>query len=173
MLLVRRLPTGGVLRVRLVETEAYEPGDPASHSFRGKTPRNASMFGPPGHLYVYRIYGMHFCMNVVTGRTGEGSAVLLRAAEPLEGIEVMRSNRGGRAELCRGPARLAQALGIDTSFDGSDLLAGSLTLRGGKRVGEVRSGPRVGVNVGTKRPWRFWIAGDPWVSGRLRDLSIR
>jgi DNA-3-methyladenine glycosylase len=154
-----------------VETEAYEPDDPASHSFRGLTRRNASMFGPPGHLYVYRIYGMHLCMNVVTGRTGEGSAVLLRSGEPLDGIETMRANRGGMVELCRGPARLAQALGIDGSLDGSDLLHSSVKVLDSAEAPSVRCGPRVGVSVGVEPPWRFWIADDPWVSGRIKDLT--
>ena len=131
------------------------------------------MFGPPGHLYVYRIYGMHVCMNIVTGRSGEGSAVLLRSGEPLRGLDLMKANRGGSADLCRGPARLAQALGIDASLDGSDLLRGSVTLRGSSEVTLVRSGPRVGVSVGVDTPWRFWIADDPWVSGRVKDLSAR
>ncbi|HZD17686.1 MAG TPA: DNA-3-methyladenine glycosylase, partial [Actinomycetota bacterium] len=118
--LVRRLPGGGRLAARLVEVEAYQEDDPASHSFRGRTQRNAVMFGPPGHLYVYFTYGMHFCSNVVTGHTGQGSAVLLRAAEPLEGVEIMAANRGVDAVrlLCSGPARLAEAFGIDRWANG-------------------------------------------------------
>jgi DNA-3-methyladenine glycosylase len=112
--LVRCLPSGERLRARIVETEAYDEADPASHSYRGPTARNAVMFGEAGHLYVYFTYGMHHCMNVVTGRPGRGSAVLLRAAEPLDGIDRMRQLRGTQVvgNLCRVPARLTQALAV-------------------------------------------------------------
>ena len=167
--LARRFADGSIARVRIVETEAYEPDDPASHSFRGPTPRNLVMFGSAGHLYVYLIYGMHHCLNVVTGRAGDASAVLLRAAEPLENLPRMAANRGvadARA-LCRGPGRLAQALGVDRSFDGIDLLSsdvlwiepGTPVARGGLDVT-----PRVGISVGTERPWRWLEAGSPWAT---------
>jgi DNA-3-methyladenine glycosylase len=165
--LVRRPASGPHLAARIVEVEAYAPDDPASHAFRGRTERNAVMFGPPGHLYVYFTYGMHFCMNVVTGRDGEGSAVLLRAAEPLEGIDEMRRRRGrsGVHELCSGPAKLCQAFGVDRRMDGLDLVRGSeMWLSAGEPVSAVRSGPRVGIRVGLDRPWRFRAAGDPFVS---------
>lgn len=165
-----RSPTHGTpIVARIVETEAYEEADPASHSFRGPTQRNRAMFGPPGHLYVYFTYGMHLCMNVVTGRPGEGSAVLLRAAEPVEGIEAMVDRRGtGDVRLlCSGPARWAQAFGVDRADDGIDLVrGGEWSLREGDPVpvDRIDRTPRVGVRVGTDRPWRFVVRADPFVS---------
>ncbi|MGH2641314.1 MAG: DNA-3-methyladenine glycosylase [Actinomycetota bacterium] len=164
--LVRIFPDGSRASVRIVEVEAYGPDDPASHAFRGETPRNAVMFGPPGHLYVYFTYGMHHCMNVVTGGTAEGSAVLVRAAEPLEGLEEMVVRRGREAplDLCSGPGRLAQALGVDRRDDGVDLVAdGDLWLEAGSRAGPIAMGNRVGVHETTRR-WRYWLDGDPFVS---------
>lgn len=167
--LARRFADGSIARVRIVETEAYEPDDPASHSFRGPTPRNLVMFGSAGHLYVYLIYGMHHCLNVVTGRAGDASAVLLRAAEPLENLPRMAANRGvadARA-LCRGPGRLAHALGVDRSFDGIDLLSSDvLWIEPGTPVarGRLDVTPRVGISVGTERPWRWLEAGSPWAT---------
>jgi DNA-3-methyladenine glycosylase len=174
--LVRRLPSGELLRARIVETEAYEQDDPASHAFRGPTARNRVMFGPSGHLYVYFTYGMHHCMNVVTRGVGEGSAVLLRAAEPLGGVSTMARARGTDRirDLCRGPARLAQALSVDRSMDGTDLIRGGVMWveRGaGAADGTVRSGVRIGIRVGMDRPWRFWVDG-PWVSASPR-ASVR
>jgi DNA-3-methyladenine glycosylase len=171
-ILVRALPTGERLQARIVETEAYEQDDPASHAFRGMTARNGVMFGPAGHLYVYFTYGMHHCMNVVTGREGEGAAVLLRAAQPIDGLEVMGRARGTDRirDLCRGPARLAQALGVDRSLDGSDLVAGDdVWIEGGSGPGglEVRSGTRIGIRAGVDTPWRFWL-DEPWVSASRR-----
>jgi DNA-3-methyladenine glycosylase len=152
-----------------VETEAYEPDDPASHAYRGRTARNAVMFGEPGHLYVYFTYGMHFCMNAVTGRAGEGMAVLLRAAEPIEGLDDMRARRARKKvrELCSGPAKLCQAFGVDRSFDGEDLVRGSdLWISEGTPVARslVVAGPRVGIRVGLEHAWRFSVDGDPYVS---------
>ena len=167
MTLVRILPDRTRLSVRLVETEAYDQTDPASHSFRGRTERNAVMFGPAGHLYVYFTYGMHFCANVVTGRAGQGSAVLLRAAEPLEGIEAMAERRGTADPrlLCSGPARLCQALGIERGDTGEDLLGGKrIWLERGSRAPTAEKGPRVGIRHAVERPWRFWIPGDRFVS---------
>jgi DNA-3-methyladenine glycosylase len=166
--LARRLSDGRVLRARIVETEAYEQDDPASHAYRGRTPRVGVMFGPPGHLYVYFTYGMHHCMNVVTGPEGTGSAVLLRAAQPLEGMDRMSVRRGTDRilDLCRGPGRLAQAFEVDRSLDGADLVRGSeiwIERDPAAVSAVVHSGPRVGIRVGTDRPWRFWIDG-PWVS---------
>ncbi|MEX0984105.1 MAG: DNA-3-methyladenine glycosylase [Actinomycetota bacterium] len=157
--LVRGNADGSTIRARIVETEAYEPGDPASHAFRGATPRNAAMFGPPGHAYVYLIYGLHHCLNVVTGRTGEGSAVLLRAAEPLGGLL--------GADVCRGPGRLGRAFAADRGLDGTDLVEGAdlwLERVSSASAAAITAGPRVGITKGTERPWRFALAGDPWVS---------
>lgn len=167
--LVRRLPDGSRLAGRIVETEAYEPGDPASHGFRGPTARNAVMFGPAGRLYVYFTYGNHWMMNAVTRSLGEGSAVLLRAAEPLEGLEAMaRARRRDRpSELCSGPGKLAQALAVDRSLDGADLVGGpDVWIERGTPVprGRVSSTGRVGIRTGLERPWRFLVAGDPSVS---------
>ncbi len=166
--LARRLPDGAILRARIVETEAYEQDDPASHAYRGRTPRVRVMFGPPGHLYVYFTYGMHHCMNVVTGPDGTGSAVLLRAAEPLEGMDrmsILRSTDRVR-DLCRGPARLAQAFDVDRSLNGADLVRGReiwIERNPWDVAAPIRRGPRVGIRVGTDLPWRFWIDG-PWAS---------
>lgn len=167
--LVRVLPDGRRLAARLVEVEAYAPDDAASHAYRGRTPRNDVMFGPAGRLYVYFTYGMHFCANVVTGRDGEGSAVLLRAAEPLEGMEAMAANRGVDALrlLCSGPARLAQALGIERPDNGADLVRGrGLQLRAGEPVPPARIGrsTRVGLRVGIQPRWRYFERGSPFVS---------
>jgi DNA-3-methyladenine glycosylase len=173
--LVRRLSDGRVLRARIVETEAYEQDDPASHAYRGRTPRVRVMFGPPGHLYVYFTYGMHHCMNVVTGANGTGSAVLLRAAQPLDGMDRMSLHRGTDRvlDLCRGPGRLAQAFDVDRSLDGADLVRGSeiwIERDPAATASIVSSGPRVGIRVGTDRPWRFWIDG-PWVSVSRRAAA--
>jgi DNA-3-methyladenine glycosylase len=167
--------TDGVrLTARIVETEAYAMDDPASHAFRGPTARNAAMFGPPGHLYVYFVYGMHFCANVVVGGDGVGTAVLLRAAEPLEGVgEMSRLRKRERVrELCSGPGRLCQALGIDRSLDGADLVGGTdVWIEEGSPVPreEIVTGRRVGIRVGMERDWRYLIRDDPFVSqGRAR-----
>ena len=168
-MLVRIMDDGARLVARLVEVEAYEEGDPASHAFRGRTPRNEVMFGPPGHLYVYFTYGMHFCSNVVTRESGRGSAVLLRAAQPLEGLEAMASNRG-RDEprlLCSGPARLTQALGISGAENGVDLVRGpALFLLSGEPppARAIARSSRVGVNVAVDRRWRYFEKGSPFVS---------
>lgn len=161
----------GVVAVRLTEVEAYAgPADPASHAARGRTPRTAVMFGPAGHAYVYFSYGMHWCLNVVAGPHGEASAVLLRAGEVVEGLSLAVDRRPGatRRDLARGPARLTRALGVGREQDGADLCADDAALRlecGGPIAGDrVRSGPRVGVSVGTESPWRFWLAGEPTVS---------
>lgn len=162
----------GTVAARLSEVEAYAgPADPASHAFRGRTARNAVMFGPAGHLYVYFVYGVHWCCNVVCGPEGEASAVLLRAGRVVSGLDLARERRPGArsdAELARGPARLATALGIDRTAGGADLLDSTspLRLRSGAAVRDedVRTGPRVGVAAAGDRPWRLWIAADPTVS---------
>jgi DNA-3-methyladenine glycosylase len=167
--LVRRLADGTRLAARLVETEAYLPDDPASHAFRGPTRRNEVMFGPPGRLYVYFTYGNHWMMNAVTGRVGEGTAVLLRAAEPLRGLEVMAGYRGRDhpRDLCSGPGKLAKAFGITGAQNGDDLVAGSdVYVLEGRPVARshVSRTTRVGVTLGAERRWRFIVTGDPFVS---------
>lgn len=175
--LVRTLPGSSRLAGRIVETEAYQEHDPASHSYRGRTARTDVMFGPPGRLYVYFTYGMHFCMNVVTGSEGSGSAVLLRAAEPLEGLPHMRRRRetDDPLLLCSGPARLSQAFDVGRAENGLDLVKGSrLALEPGSRIhpDRVAAGPRVGIRTGAERPWRFHVEGSPFVS-RARSRSAR
>ncbi len=161
-----RETTGGRIAGRIVETEAYVEGDPANHATRGKTRRNAAMFGPPGHLYVYRIHQV-YCLNIVTQPVGVGEAVLIRAVEPVEGVPLMESNRGTTDSrlLTSGPGRLCQAFGIDTSLDGRPLDGQSLGIEPatGPR-GEIVVGPRVGIRVGTDMPLRFYLAGSPFVS---------
>jgi len=135
------------------------------------------MFGPAGHLYVYLSYGTHACMNVVTGRVGEGAAVLLRAAEPLEGVDEMRRLRGRESihELCSGPGKLCEAFGIDRSSDGVDLVTdGSLWVAAGEPESSQRiaTGPRIGISVATARPWRYAVRDDPWVSPGRRGRPI-
>lgn len=173
--LVHSTPQGRV-GVRITEVEAYTGADdPGSHAFRGRTPRTAVMFGPPGHLYVYFTYGMHWCANVVCGPDGEPSAVLLRAGEIVEGIELARSRRPAArkdVDLARGPARLATALGLAKAQNGADLCVpdGVLRLDAGSpyETARLRTGPRVGVaGAGGDPidfPWRFWLAGEPTVS---------
>lgn len=162
------LRSGGVA-VRLTEVEAYDgPNDPGSHAYRGQTARNEVMFGPPGRLYVYFTYGMHFCMNVVCGPPGKPSAVLLRAGEIVEGIELARERRGPvrDRELASGPARMCVALGIDRTHNGVNLTLeqSPVRLTLGGYDGRVSTGPRVGLREAADRPWRFWAEGDPTVS---------
>jgi DNA-3-methyladenine glycosylase len=170
---------GGVLRhgqvaVRLTEVEAYDgANDPASHAARGRTARNQVMFGPPGHLYVYFTYGMHWAANVVCRSEGSASGVLLRAGEVVDGVELARARRGRSSvrDLARGPGRLTQALGIDAEHKGRYLFGGGdLTLTpAAEPLAAIGQGPRVGVSVAADRPWRFWIAGDPFVSTYRRS----
>ncbi len=162
--LLGALVTANGVTVRLTEVEAYRQDDPASHSFRGRTARTASMFGPAGHLYVYFTYGMHYCANLTCGPEGFGAAVLLRAGEVVDGVDAARSRRGERVafrDLARGPARLAQAMGWDRGDDGADM-AGAVRL--GRSDAAVASGPRTGITKAAEMPWRFWIEGDAFVS---------
>ena len=179
----------GLVAVELTEVEAYAgQADPASHAYRGKTARNAVMFGPPGHAYVYFTYGMHFCVNLVCLGDGSASAVLLRAGRVIEGEALARARRASRRpgrdpdgaglasrDLARGPGRLCQALDIDMSLNGADVcvadsplrVRGEVTDRGTTARSAERkvcTGPRVGISAAAERPWRFWIDGDPSVS---------
>jgi len=163
---------------RIVEVEAYDREDPASHGYRGRTERNASMFGPPGRAYVYRSYGIHALLNAVTEDEGIGAAVLIRALEPLEGLDRMRERRGleRREDLCSGPGKLTQALGIDLDLNGSDLVTGPITIEPPPADWppiELFAGPRIGITKAAELPWRFSAAGfrsvsKPWPPG-LRD----
>lgn len=165
-LLVHATPKGRLVG-RIVEVEAYRgPRDPASHAHR-MTPRSKIMWGMPGTAYVYFTYGNHACVNVVTEPEGTAGAVLLRALEPVEGLEQMRHNRGldHIRLLASGPGRLTQAMGIRPQHNGTDLTQGSLYIaRGGNGSVHVRRSPRIGIRVATERPWRFYIAGNPCVS---------
>ncbi|MET8325412.1 DNA-3-methyladenine glycosylase [Streptomyces sp. NPDC005181] len=161
----------GTVSITITETEAYSgAADPASHAYRGRTPRNAVMFGPAGHLYVYRSHGLHWCANIVTGTDGIASAVLIRAGRVIEGEDLARKRRGGKVEsprLARGPGNFCQALGITAEHDGTDLLTGaSVTLSEGEPVPAalIRVGPRVGVSRAHDWQHRFYLAGDPTVS---------
>lgn len=168
----------GVVSVRLTEVEAYAgEADPASHAFRGPTARNEVMFGPPGRLYVYLSYGMHWCANVVVGADGVASAVLLRAGRVVTGIELACARRGATTadrSLARGPACLTQALGIGREHGGADMLggSGSLSLTYDKAPTAVSSGPRVGVSRAADVPWRFWATGDETVSAYRRSQRM-
>jgi DNA-3-methyladenine glycosylase len=150
----------------IVETEAYAPDDPASHSFRGRTLRNATMFGPPGTLYVYRSYGIHWCANVVCGDDGVGAAVLLRALEPTHRLEEMRARRELEDvyQLCSGPGRLCQALGITGAHDGLPLDRPPFELEPPAKPADVVAGPRVGISHAGERPWRYALRSSRFVS---------
>jgi DNA-3-methyladenine glycosylase len=157
---------------RIVETEAYDPGEPASHSFGGRTERNAAMFGPVGHAYVYRSYGIHWCLNFVCGET-MGSAVLIRALEPLRGIDIMRQRRGLEDVrlLCAGPGRLCQALAITREHDGRALDKPPFALERGDAPIEIATGPRIGITRAVDLPWRFIEAGSLFVSRKIPAAS--
>lgn len=150
---------------RIVETEAYHHEDPASHAYNGRTPRNAAMFGPIGYAYVYRSYGLHWCLNFVCGDT-PGSAVLIRALEPTAGIELMRERRGMETLrlLCAGPGRLCQALGITRAHDGLTLDAPPFDLEPSMQDWEIVVGPRIGLTKGVQTPWRYGLAGSKFLS---------
>jgi DNA-3-methyladenine glycosylase len=167
----------GLVTAVIVETEAYAGrADPASHAFRGETARNAVMFGPPGHAYVYFSYGTHFCVNLVCQPAGEASAVLLRAGRVAEGAELAARRRArtrtpAERELARGPGRLCQALGITDGLNGADVCSAASPLRvlpgtapWPAPAAAISTGPRVGISRAAERPWRFWITGEPSVS---------
>ncbi len=170
--IVHHLPDGPRAG-RIVEVEAYcGPIDAAAHTYRGRTPRNATMFGPPGLLYVYFSYGVHWCVNVVCGEEDEGVAVLLRALAPIEGLDGMYAARGRAArrdrDLCSGPGKLTQALGIAGTDDGTDLVTSDRlqVIGDGEDVGEVVQTTRVGISAAADEPWRWYIAHDPNLSRR-------
>lgn len=167
---------GRRVEVLITEVEAYDQDDPASHTFRGPTPRTATMFGPPGHLYAYRSHGIHVCANVVCAPTGRGAAVLLRGGVVTAGRTHAIERRGGRAGddwLAAGPGRLCAALGITLDDDGADLLGAAhprlVQPTGGAAPASIASGPRVGVTAAPDRPWRWWIERAPGVSAYRRS----
>lgn len=172
--LLGKILVHGQVAGTIVEVEAYCGSiDPGAHTFRGRTPRNATMFEPGGHLYVYFSYGMHWCANAVCGEEGDGVAVLLRALAPVSGVETMHERRGPAArrpkDLCSGPAKLAQALGIGAEHDGIDLVTHpSLTIvdPGGAPPGSIVQTTRIGLSKGAESPWRWYVEGDPNVSRR-------
>ncbi|MGA3150012.1 MAG: DNA-3-methyladenine glycosylase [Candidatus Saccharimonadales bacterium] len=167
--LCRQTPQG-VIKLKIVETEAYHQDEPASHSFRGLTQRTAPMFKAGGHLYVYFTYGVHYCLNIVVGDKGVGEAVLLRAGEPISGVEIMRQNRKltDIKNLANGPGKLTQALGIkDTSLSGKLLNRSSIWLEAPEKLIDIKdviASPRVGIKQATELPWRFCITDNPFVS---------
>ena len=159
-LLLNKLLVHGPCVGRIVEVEAYREDDPASHSYRGRTPRTAVMFGPAGHLYAYFTYGMHYCANIVTGADGHGAAVLLRAVTPIDGIDVMLDRRNGRRDLADGPAKLCQAFGIGPAHNGADLCTAAdigLYDDGTPPPEHPIVGPRIGISKAVDLPWRFRV----------------
>lgn len=160
---------------RIVEVEAYDHDDPASHSFAGPTPRNQAMFGPPGHAYVYRSYGIHWCLNFVCRPAGHGAGVLIRALEPTHGLDLMQARRPGikHSLLCAGPGRLCQALGVTREYDGLSLGSPPFALLAVPEftcsVHSVVAGPRIGLTRAVDTHWRFGLAGSPFLSRRFKS----
>lgn len=161
----------------IVETEAYHDSEPASHAFVGLTPRTRTLFGPPGYAYVYRSYGIHACFNAVCEPSGTGAAVLIRALEPVAGLGQMRSRRGVEREesLCSGPGKLTQALGIELSHNGEDLLSGSVRISprsAAWRDVEIAVDTRIGISKAVELPWRFCVSGSPFLSRPIGRSSV-
>jgi DNA-3-methyladenine glycosylase len=158
----------------IVEVEAYDGDDPASHGFRGRTARNAAMFGPPGHAYVYRSYGIHWCLNLVCGAEGVAEAVLVRALEPAHGVDRMQERRGlaDPRLLCAGPGRLCEALAITGAHDGLPLDQPPFALLPRKDAVQIASGPRVGISRAADLAWRYGLAGSPFLSRRLASSAL-
>jgi DNA-3-methyladenine glycosylase len=158
---------------RIVETEAYDREDPASHAFAGETERNASMFGPPAHAYVYRSYGIHWCLNFVCREAGHGAGVLIRALEPVVGLDVMRARRDVLDEraLCSGPGKLCQALGVTRAHDGMALAGASFALLPAEAGLVVVEGIRIGISKAVDVPWRFGLAGSRFLSRPIRGQA--
>ena len=165
---IERLINGKLVRVKIIEVEAYDQLDAASHSYKGRTPRTDVMFGPAGRLYVYFTYGMHYCCNIVVGKEGYGAAVLLRAVEPLTGINEIEQRRGKTGvDTTNGPAKLCQALAIDKSFNGHDLSSGEIRLvmdTAELSPDDIIQTTRIGISKAIDKPWRFYIKDSPWVS---------
>ena len=159
----------------IVEVEAYDREDPASHGHRGPTARNAAMFGPPGHAYVYRSYGVHWCLNLVCGEEGDPQAALVRALAPTHGLEAMRARRGVEDEraLCSGPGKLCQALAITRVLDGLPLDRAPFNLLPRAHEPEVVAGPRIGISQGVDLPWRYGLADSPFVSRSFKLSAAR
>jgi DNA-3-methyladenine glycosylase len=166
------LLVGGVGGV-IVEVEAYHHTDPAAHSYRGRTERNAVMFGPAGYAYVYRSYGIHWCLNFVCEGEGSASAVLIRALQPTKGLAMMRRRRGMADErlLCSGPGRLCEALGVTHAYNGLRLDRAPFALYAGDATADVAAGPRIGITKAVERPWRYGLAGSPFLSKPFKELS--
>jgi DNA-3-methyladenine glycosylase len=165
--LVYRSPQGTTAGI-IVETEAYHQDDEASHSYRGSTNRTRAMFGPPGYTYIYFTYGMHWCLNITAESIGVGAAALIRALEPTHGIQLMkrRRSRDSIYDLCSGPSKLVQAMGITKSDYGKPVFRGKFQLYPRSEAANLntRSGPRIGISKAHNKPWRFWIEGNPFIS---------
>jgi DNA-3-methyladenine glycosylase len=155
---------------RIVEVEAYDQEDPASHGVRGETPRTRAMFGPPGHAYVYRSYGIHWCLNLVCDEPGRADAVLVRALEPTHGLDAMRARRGLEAErmLCSGPGKLCEALDVTRAHDGLPLDEPPFELLARDGTPEIATGPRIGITQAAELSWRYGLAGSPYLSRPIR-----
>ena len=156
-----------------METEAYRPEDPACHAYKGPTMRNRNIFAGPGIAYVYVSYGIHHLLNVVCEEEGVGSAVLIRALRPMGGTDLMRERRGRPKDLCNGPGRLTQALGVRLDHDGQDLIGGSLSLVSGEEPEEIIATTRIGITRGTDLPWRYLALGEKNVSVRPKTIEGR